>query len=81
MTDDIRRAYERERAAAWQAYIDRVMLSDEAMRGEALTAFEAGYDAATRSFEPYADAPQAQPLMDENAPQVEIGERGFPPLT
>ena len=54
----IREAYKRERDAAWQAYIDRNELSDEGMRGEVLTAFEAGYDAAIKSFEPYAEVPK-----------------------
>jgi len=28
------------------------------LRGEVLTAFEAGYDAAIKSFEPYAEVPK-----------------------
>jgi hypothetical protein len=59
---EIRRAYEK-RAAAWKAYIDGVTLTDEGMRADVLTAFEAGYDAAIRDFDP--PYPEVRRALDE----------------
>jgi hypothetical protein len=59
---EIRRAYEK-RDAAWQAYIGSVTLTDEGMRADVLTAFEAGYDAAVRDFDP--PYPEIRRALDE----------------